>query len=33
MFGWCMWQFMHCAVGIARVKTWRSGWPRSRMPP
>ena len=17
MFGWCMWQFMHCAVGIA----------------
>ena len=20
---------MHCAVGIARVKTWRIGWPLS----
>ena len=29
MLGWCMWQVMHCAVGIARVKTWRIGWPRS----
>ena len=28
MLGWCMWQVMHCAVGIARVKTWRIGWPR-----
>ena len=24
-FGWCMWQIMHCAVGIAFVITWRSG--------
>ncbi len=32
MFGWCMWQFMHWAVGIARVKAWRSGWPRSFSP-
>ena len=29
MLGWCMWQVMHCAVGMARVKTWRIGWPRS----
>src|SRR5690606_16062681 len=27
MFGWCMWQFMHCAVGMARVKACRRGWP------
>ena len=29
MLGWCMWQVMHCEVGIARVKTWRIGWPLS----
>ena len=25
----CMWQVMHWLDGIARVKTWRSGWPDS----
>ena len=29
MLGWCMWQVMHCDVGIARVKLWRIGWPLS----
>ncbi len=27
MFGWCMWQTMHWLVGIARVNSWRIGWP------
>ena len=29
MFGWCMWQIMHCDVGIERVKACWSGWPDS----
>src|SRR5687768_15474551 len=29
MLGWCMWQLMHWAVGMARVKAWRTGWPLS----
>ena len=27
MFGWCMWQLMHCEVGIARVKACPIGCP------
>ncbi|CAI8365876.1 MAG: Uncharacterised protein [Hyphomonas sp. TMED17] len=29
MFGWCMWQIMHCEVGIERVNSCRIGCPGS----